>query len=276
MRKPFHAAAALLIALGMSQTSSAAPRAERTDCRAQALSSLERLSPHGYTIYKAMTDKKQFLTWLTCDDVQLGLATSVHESVHVLTQERDAFPLIDGGEVRRPHQVSKFFQPKEIAGNFDSKDSFVQNYLRPGGASSANDFLYVLDELNAYSHDLNSAVKLASLQRRDRQVDHRDGLTALMAFVMSYAETAQKKQPATWQGLQRPEHKQALQALWTQAETALELSCGIPAFGSKDRDYITFMRDPKHSAALTELLGRAPNISIECLSPTVTSSTTRR
>ncbi len=276
MRMPLHATLALLIVAVTSQASSAAPRAEDKGCHKQALGNLERLSPHGYAIYKAMTDKKQFLTWLTCDDVQLGLATSVHELVHVLTQERDAFPLIDGGEVRRPHQVSKFFQPKEIAGNFDPKDSFVQTYLRPGGASSANDFLYVLDELNAYSHDLNSAVKLASLQRRDRQVDHRDGLTALMAFVVSYAETAQKKQPATWQGLQRPEHKQALQTLWTQAETTLELSCGIPAFGSKDKDYIAFINDPKRKTALAELIGRAPNISNDCLSPEVTSSTVRQ
>jgi hypothetical protein len=276
MRKPFQAAMALLILVGLSQASSAAPRKERNDCQAQALRNLERLSPQGYTVYKAVTDKKQFLAWLTCDDVQLGLATGVHETVHVLTQERDAYPLIDGGDVRRPHAVSKFFAPREIAGNFDAKDSFVQNYLRPGGATSASDFLYLLDELNAYSHDLNSAVKLVSLQRRDRQVDHRDGLTALMAFVMSYAETAQKKQPATWQGLQRPEHKQVLQTLWTQAEGALESSCGIPAFGNKDRSYIAFMRDAKHSAALAELIGRAPKIASDCLTPEVTSSVRAR
>lgn len=276
MRMPLHATLAFLIVAVTSQTSSAAPRTEGKGCYTQALGNLERLSPHGYAIYKAMTDKKQFMTWLTCDDVQLGLATSVHESVHVLTQERDAFPLIDGGDVRRPHQVSKFFSPKDIAGNFDSKDSFVQTYLRPGGASSANDFLYVLDELNAYSHDLHSAVKLASLQRRDRQVDHRDGLTALMAFVVSYADTAQKKQPATWEGLQRPEHKQVVQTLWAQAETTLDSSCGIPAFGRKDKDYIAFINDPKRNAALTALIGRAPKISSDCLSPEVTSSAVRR
>ncbi|MPZ55200.1 MAG: hypothetical protein GEU91_01640 [Rhizobiales bacterium] len=275
MRKAFQAAATLLVVLGISQTSSAAPRAMQP-CQEQALGNLERLSPRGYTIYKAMTDKKQFLTWLTCDDIQLGLATSVHESVHALTEERDAFPLINGGEVRRPHQVSKFFAPKEVVRNFDSNDSYVQTYLRPGGASSANDFLYMLDELNAYSHDLHSAVRLVSLRRRDREIDHRDGLTALMAFVVSYVDTAQKKRLAAWQGLQSPEPRRALQILWTQAETALESSCGIPTFGRKDRDYIAFMRNPKNNAALTELIGRAPNFSIDCLSPTVTGSTKPR
>lgn len=274
MRKPFQAAALLFIALGASP-SFAAPQAKQSGCHSQALSQLERLSPEGYAIYKAMSDKKQFLVWLTCDDIQLGLATSVHESVHVLTEEQDSFPLINGEKIRRPHQVAKFFAPKLSGKNFDSRDSYVQTYLRPGSATSAENFLYMLDELNAYSHDLNSAVKLVSLQRRDRQVDHRDGLTALMAFVVSYTDTAKKSQPATWQGLQAAATKQVVQTLWAQAETTLNASCDIPAFGRKDKDYIAFINEPKNNTAISELIGRAPTISDECSSPSVTSSTKR-
>lgn len=273
MRKPFQATALLIAALGMSQPSLAAPQAKQTGCHTPALSNLQRLSPEGYAIYNAMSDKKQFLFWLTCDDVQLGLATSVHESVHVLTEERDSFPLINGEKIRRPHQVEKFFAPKQTAKGFDSRDSYVQTYLRPGSATSAENFLYMLDELNAYSHDLNSAVKLVSLQRRDRQVDHRDGLTAMMAFVVSYSDMAKKSQPATWQGLQAAEPKQVIQTLWAQAETVLNSSCDIPAFGRKDKDYIAFINDPKNNTAIAELIGRSPKISDECSSPSVTSST---
>ena len=276
MRMPFQAAAVLFVALSASHPSSAAPQAKQTGCHTQALSNLERLSPRGYEVYKSMTDKKLFLFWLTCDDVQLGLATGVHESVHVLTEQQDSFPLINGEKVRRPHQVAKFFAPRQTLKNFDAGDSYVQTYLRPGSASSADNFLYMLDELNAYSHDLNSAVKLVSLQRRDRQIDHRDGLTALMAFVVSYADTAKKSQPATWEGLQSAEPKQVLQTLWAQAETTLDASCGIPGFGRKDKDYIAFITDPKKNAAISELIGRAPKISDECVSPSVTSSTKRR
>ena len=273
MRKPFQAAAMLLIAIGISQPTFAAPQAKQSGCQSQALSNLERLSPEGYAIYKAMSDKKQFLFWLTCDDIQLGLATSVHESVHVLTEERDNFPLINGEKIQRPHQVAKFFAPKQTVKNFDGRDSYVQTYLRPGSATSAENFLYMLDELNAYSHDLNSAVKLVSLQRRDRQIDHRDGLTALMAFVVSYTDTARKSQPAAWQGLQATEPKQVIQTLWAQAETVLNSSCGLPAFGRKDKDYIAFINDSKNNKAITDLIGRSPKISDECLSPSVTSST---
>jgi hypothetical protein len=67
-------------------------------------------------------------------------------------------------------------------GEFFSRDAYVQSYLGPNGASSKDDFMYLLDELNAYSHDLDAAVALVPLQLRDREVDHRDGLAALMYF----------------------------------------------------------------------------------------------
>jgi hypothetical protein len=269
MRKPFQIVVALLGTLVISQAASAAPR---TDCQNKAVQNLERLSPRGYAIYQAMTDKSQFLTWLTCDDVQTGLSTGVHESVHVLTEERDAYPLIDGSAVPRPHEVSHFFAPAQIAKKFNASDAYVQNYLLPSGASSKDDFMYLLDELNAYSHDLNSAVKLVSLQRHDLQIDHRDGLAALMTFVMGYVDVARKKQPATWQGLLHPEPKRAVQALWAQAETTLASSCGLPEFGLKDREYVGFLCEQKNSSSLGELLGRAPVCPSACLTTTTASS----
>jgi hypothetical protein len=83
MRKALWAAAAALLAIAWSQTAMAA----RTDCQPQALRDLQRLSPQGHAVYQAITDKRHFLRFLTCDDVVLGLATAVHESVHLLTSE---------------------------------------------------------------------------------------------------------------------------------------------------------------------------------------------
>lgn len=267
MRKLFFAMLTALIATSSSEIASAAPQTGRADCRAGALADLQRLAPRGHAIYEAITDKKQFLHWLTCDDVQLGLATGVHETVHLLTEERDAYPLIDGGVVRRPHEFSRFFAPKQIARKFDAQDAYVQTYLRPGGASSKDDFMYLLDEMNAYSHDLHTAVNLVSLRRRDRDVDHRDGLAALMTFVMSYADTAKKSQPSTWQRLLQPEPKRVVQTLWKQAEGVLASSCNIPNFG-KNPEYIRFLSNPKNGEALSEVLGRAPVAPSDCLTPT--------
>ena len=266
MRKVLRAASAALIAVACSHAVLSPAWAARTECQPQALRDLERLSPQGHAVYQAISDKRHFLRFLTCDDVVLGLSTAVHESVHLLTSEKDAFPLVEGGVAKRPSESLRFFPPREIARKFDARDAYVQTYLKRGAASSADDFRFLLDELNAYSHDLNSSVRLVSLRRPEHgEVGHRDGLAALMSFVLSYADTARQSVPATWESLQRPETKETVRTLWTQAEKALASSCGIPAFGRDDKKSIGFLCDPRNQAGLTDLLGRAPACPATCL-----------
>jgi hypothetical protein len=262
MRYALRAAAAALLAVVCSQASMAA----RTDCQPQALRDLQRLSPRGHAVYQAISDKRHFLRFLTCDDVLLGLTTAVHESVHLLTSEKEAYPLIDGGVAQRPSESLRFHAPREIARKFDARDMYVQTYLRPGAASSSADFRFLLDELNAYSHDLASATKLVSLrQPQDGEVGHREGLASLMSFVMSYVDTARQSVPATWENLKRPEIKKTVQTLWTQAETALNASCAVPGLGQSDRKPMAFLCDPNNGAGLGDLLGRAPACPATCL-----------
>jgi hypothetical protein len=230
--------------------------AHATNCRPQAIHDLQRLSPQGHAVYLAMKDKKQFLAFVTCDDVQLGLSTAVHESVHILTEEHDAYPLITGGSVSRLHEISRFYPPREMAAAFNRGDIYVQTYLHRGAASAADDFGYLLDELNAYSHDLASATKLVAIHKGDGQVDHRAGLAALMTFVMRYAETARKAKPTSWEGLQRPGVKTLVRTLWTQAEAVLTASWGIPGFGGEK--YVEGLCDKRNSGALAELIDRDP------------------
>ena len=173
MRKVLRAASAALLAVVWSSASMAA----RTDCQPQAIRDLQRLSPQGHAVYQAIADKRHFLRFLTCEDVVLGLSTAVHETVHLLTSEKNAYPLIDGGVAQRPSESLRFFPPRDIARRFDSRDVYVQTYLKRGAASSSDDFRFLLDELNAYSHDLASAVKLVSLRSPEHgEVGHRDGL----------------------------------------------------------------------------------------------------
>jgi hypothetical protein len=223
------------------------------DCQPQAIRDLERRAPRGYAVYLAMRDKTQFLVFLTCRDVQLGLSTAVHESVHILTEDRDAYPLIAGGFLPRQHGVSQFCPPREIAGKFKA-DSYVQTYLRRGAASSADDLIYLLDELNAHSHDLATASQLIGLKQRDEQVDHRAGLAALMAFFLEYVEVARERKASTWEGLRRPEIKQLLATLWGQAESTLIASLPIRGFGGET--YLQRLCDRRQG-------GRSPSFSAD-------------
>jgi len=240
------------------------------DCRPVALETLHASAPEGFAIYQKVKDKKFFLHWISCNERQLGLSTAVHESVHYLAAETDAFPLVPGGQLKRPHEVTAFFAPSVIAGKFKPND-FVTTYLRPGAASSSTDFLYLLDELNAYTHDLNTAVHLSRAtipgEPGDEEVDHRDGLAALMAFVALYVERAAESEPATWAGLQQPRVAKTVSELWGRAEKVMASSGGIPNFGTRDKGLIRQSCQPGPQAALQKILGRPPVCPTACLKP---------
>jgi hypothetical protein len=248
-----------------------APAAQAGDCQQNAIRQLKALDPDGYSIYEQIDDKQFFRNWITCDDLQLGLSTAVHESTHHVTSQHDAFPLVNGGQIARPHQVSKFYAPSLIAAKFAPGD-FVDIYLTPDKASSATDFLYLLDELNAYSHDLNAAVDLESLHPRDVQVDHRDGLAALMAFVAVYVETAKESEPVTWSGLQEPAVANTVATLWRHAEQVMVSSCRIPNIGGEDKTYIRRFCEAGPRSAMQTILGRPPVCPVDCLRTPRTAS----
>ncbi|HEV7600075.1 MAG TPA: hypothetical protein VGO49_07415 [Bradyrhizobium sp.] len=244
--------------------------AEAGDCRPRAIERLHAAAPEGFAIYQTIKDKKFFLNWISCDEAQLGLPTAVHESVHYITAETDAFPLLHGGQLKRPHEVSAFFAPSLIAGKFKAND-FVTTYLRPGSASSSTDFLYLLDELNAYTHDLNTAVNLSRSRgpvEQGDEIDHRDGLAALMAFVALYAERAEQSEAATWSGLLEPRVAKTVSELWGRAEKVMASSCGIPNFGTEDKSLIRQFCQGRPQAALQKILGRAPVCPTACLKST--------
>ena len=241
--------------------------AEAGDCRPAAIERLQAAAPDGFAIYQKIRDKTFFLNWLSCGEAQFGLPTAVHESVHYITAETDAFPLVGGGQLKRPHEVSAFFAPSLVAGKFKANE-FVSTYLRPGNASSSTDFLYLLDELNAYTHDLNTAVALSRSRgpvEEGDEVDHRDGLAALMVFVTLYVERAEDSEPATWSGLQQPRVAKAVSELWGRAEKVMASSCGIPNFGTQDKLFIRQFCQSRPQASLQKILGRAPMCPAACL-----------
>lgn len=234
-------------------------------CQTQGLRELERLSPQGMAVYRAMPDKKFFTNWLSCDGAQFNLTTAVHESVHFLTESKNGYYLLDGRVLRRPPELSRLAKPNQIARAFPS-DTYVQTYLRLGAATSAVDLTYLLDELNAYTHDLNVAVHLVPLSKpSDGNISNRDGLGALMSFVMKYVDTARRSSPATWTALKSPGPQHTVRTLWSQAEKVMASSCGIPRYGVNDRYYVGFLCNEANGQALREILGRPAVCPRSCL-----------
>lgn len=233
-------------------------------CNRAAVARLHASAPDGYATFLRSTEPGKFEAWIDCDDAQFGLPTAVHEATHIETSDTDTFPLTGGGAVARPHEISAFFPPTRIARQFEA-DDFTAIYLTAGKASSATDPLYLLDEFNAYTHDLATAVDLRASSRPDEGVDHRDGLAAMMAFVSSYAETARAEEPATWRGLQTRPVAHVVRSLWFGAERVMASSCGIPRYGTRDRTYLLKVCALGPRSAMATLLGRAPHCAAACL-----------
>jgi hypothetical protein len=99
------------------------------------------------------------------------------------------------------------------------------------------------------------------------EVDHRDGLAALMAFVALYAERAEQSEPATWRGLLEPRVARTVSELWGRAEKVMASSCGIPNFG-EDKSLIRQFCQSGPQASLQKIFGRPPVCPAACLKST--------
>lgn len=236
-----------------------------SQCVDKALATLKRLSPTGYAVYQRIRNKKSFTTWILCDEMQRGLTTGVHETVHMLTDQLNAYPLIDGRTLPRLAITDKLARPGLIAARFNPSDEFVKTYLLPGAASSADYFTYLLDEFNAYTHDLNTAIQTVSIAPKDSNLGHRDGLAAMMSFMMTYVARAERSEPATWKALQRPDISRTVKTLWSEAERTMERSCGIPRYAVDDQSYLNHICDPANGRALSQIIGRQPRCPRACL-----------
>jgi hypothetical protein len=256
---------AILLAAGICGVPDDLRAAGKPACTAANLELLRRTVPEGYAIYEKLGDKTNFTVWFKCEDRQYDLTTAVHEGAHIVTADINAYPLIDGRTVPIVGELKKLFRPGILAPRFRPASAFVTNYLLPGQASSADHFGFLLNEFNAYSHDLNAAVKLRHVASTQYSVMHRDGLAALMAFTAAYVERARLEDKDAWAILQTPQVKQTVATLWTQAEDVMGASCRVPRYAEEAPDYLAPICAANIRHGLGRLLGRPPRCPVSCL-----------
>lgn len=241
-------------------------------CQQEAVNKLQRLHPPGFNVYINMRKKGDFLFWLECQDLQLDLATAVHESIHILTSEYDAYPLLNGQRLPRIADDPVYYPPSALQRYFDTSSTYVETYIVPGTATSSEQFGFLLDEFNAYTHDLNAAIALQPLARPGQYASHRDGLAALMSFVFSYVEEARRAYPQTWQQLQTRQLRSTVKTLWEQAEQVMANSCLVPNFGEETPKFLSNVCRSTAQGAMGHLLGRPPLCPVSCARPQIAQS----
>lgn len=266
VKTSIHASFIFLAAMLVLFGSAPAVRGVSLQCHEAAIGELKRLSPDGYAVYADYNNKADFKQWISdCSDMVGGLATAVHETIHMVTDQKDAFPLINGGRAYRIPEWPAFYRPSELLGQFSASSPYVQNYLKPGEASSADFFRYLMDEFNAYSHDLNTAIRLKPLEAPDQVTHHRDGLAAFMAFVAAYAAKAKADHPQTWKALKVSKVRASVYTLWSQAEDVMGNSCRIRNIANEATQYLRQVCTASILHPLSELLGRPPLCPVRCL-----------
>lgn len=244
------------------------------ECQRQAMHVLETMNADGERTVKRLQDKSVFAAYLNeCANLYADLTTAVHESNHALTEQLDAYQLVSGELVKRPHEAERYFPAKEIAPELakrlGTKDDTFKLYVEgsEGSASSTGNFLYFLDELNAYTHDLHSAVDLYEKLPRPLGQTYRNGLSSMMASTAAYFERARAQHPAQWAQMNREPMRSLLRKLWAQGEAELDRACSKPedlGLGEDVHD-MRYLCDPQRTDAVAALLSRPAACPAKCL-----------
>ena len=209
--------------------------------------------PEAQRVFDELNDKKDFSVWFTNEPDMLrgDITTAIHESVHMIRANTGKYILIEGGWVDAPEKddilvvaPSKIVHP--ALKNSYSGDSFLETYMTEGeeASSSADYFSYLLDEFNAYCHDLNVFAKLETLPINSTP---RDGLVAFMLFTLVYLDGAKP--------LLSDAQKKALVSIWEQAERVLDETSHIKHISYHADKYLNDMAPLLH--VMSPYLGRS-------------------
>lgn len=282
MRHPHTLGLVLLFSLSWSQSYGS----ER--CAQDAAKILKNGSPSGHWVWQN-GDRNVFNFFASdCADrnefLKQGISTAVHETVHALRGVRNAYPLIDKSYLEVP-DTEGLAAPRDIANGFRTKfrigrdDLMFETYLNNRGkdaASSNTDFSYLLDEFNAYTHDLSVSTDLSE-KGIHKMSERPGGMTTMMAYVAHYAEFARTSRPDTWAKLTtNTSVRQTVIRLWTQAESVLARACvqQTKSDDAKDANYIRSICE--NPSAIAQVIGRPVKCPSHCLTVASTESSTSR
>lgn len=199
----------------------------------------------------ATPDEKPLLKeWL-----KQGLSTAVHESFHLLSKEElggylmpdlTRFPRIDADkQFGRDNYLPT---PKATITGMPKIPGMTDTYLTGRqAASSATDFGFWIDELNAYS-----AETLLHKENGGQGVDvNFTGVTMFGAGFLQYLN----KLTANQQRRLVTEHGETLRKVWSTTEDAL--AYGAQRFPTDSANYFnSFFSKPENKKAVEQLMGR--------------------
>ena len=215
------------------------PQPQLTEEQAAAL--LQKDDPNGYSIYQnGVRETFQFFLSSAQPNSAFGeqLDTAVHETLHSLDHklssgDKRAYYLINGKTLTVPAQGT--FNRSAVNDKLPTelKDFYARQYLVTTGAQGLP---ILLDELNAYAHGGNTELAIAEGTSELQKLN--PGLQHMMLFVEYYLRIARTQHTEVEGVLAGDDFKQAILALWRQAEDVLERACDSDLMISDEAGYV--------------------------------------
>ncbi len=228
---------------------------------------LHRRDKTGYGIVTKVKNAGEFAQWLDCNEPPLyGVTTAVHETSHELDNELSGFSEAEnefgvyrfryflGGDKILTVTDKKLFYRSEIGGELDDEDKsymYYETYLT--GDSGNQDILLLLEELNAYTHGLNTAVQFADMLPANMTVTERDGPSVFMYYLEMYLRKARLDYPEQWKKIYTDaDYLNLMQAMWARAEETLKAALKFPQLGIKDKAALKKVYAGKNIGEMTQ------------------------
>jgi hypothetical protein len=235
---------------------------EGKECEAMAVNTLRNAAPNEARIYDLLKEKSTFVFFLKCSQEEFvsSLPSAAHEASHGLTSQTGGYYLLNGTFLKTVEDDEGFMPPSKIRPLVDANDEKVQRYINGEPEGSSGRFWILLDEFNAYTHSLETTLRLPLQTMVPYE---RYSLLSMMKFVKLYAEVARSQSPQTYRALIQTERRHVIQVLWAQAQALLEKSC---RHTRRQSDEVLFADVYKTSDArgLAEVLGAYPAYPATC------------
>lgn len=240
---------------------------ESKPCAQKVMDMLQKRDKTGYEIATKVKNAGEFAQWLDCNEPPLyGVTTAVHETSHELDNELSGFSeaenefgvyrfryFLGGGKILTVTD-KKLFYRAEIGDELDDEDKsymYYETYLT--GDSGNQDILLLLEELNAYTHGLNSAVQFEDMLPANMTVTERDGPAVFMYYLEMYLRKARKDYPEQWKKIYTDaDYLNLMQAMWARAEKTLMAALKFPRLGMKDKAALKKVYAEKNIGEMTQ------------------------
>jgi len=249
------------------------------------LGELKKNFPKGYFVIAKSTiffleDNKDFaiqsFNAFGADFTVLDMSTLVHEDIHALSfwpavriygfSKKDFDKTIlnpNRGTINQIYLISDFgvwlkkdralFQRAEIYEDIENPDYFDNTYLVKEGSKEA-DIFGILDEINAYTGTVQTAIALEDLMEQGRSYSARYGLLKQMMHLELYLKRASEKHPKDWEYITKNTGLSFfIMKLWEQAARFENYTKDDHRFNLNSQPVADFIYDPLNFSIMDKL-----------------------